>query len=84
LFIEAYGSDGCCGGCCGGQRGCCHSCFDGGFNKDAWEEDEAKRAGKSRDGNKEGDVVDQPTAVADMEKPVDNSVPAPAEGEHVT
>ena len=74
LLIERYGCD-CC--TCGGPRGCCHSCFDEGFNRDAWAEEDAQRgehlkAGGGKNQNKEGENETSPKrdGVAEQPEPV--------------
>ncbi|KAF8532054.1 hypothetical protein JB92DRAFT_2846535 [Gautieria morchelliformis] len=71
---KRYGCNACS---CGGPRGCCYSCFEEGFNNDAWDEENGQPAVKAGQGRKtdtngtRGDVAEQPAAVSAMnpEKP---------------
>ncbi|KAF8576475.1 hypothetical protein K439DRAFT_659977 [Ramaria rubella] len=72
---KRYGC-GCCICSCGGPRGFCGSCFDTGFNKDAWDEEDAQRTVEASANAKEESpdmgplgpdaIADQPAAVAEM------------------
>ncbi|KAF8684991.1 hypothetical protein RHS04_00861 [Rhizoctonia solani] len=38
---ETFGAGNGRDSCCGGPRGCCHSCFSGGFDEDSWDKKDA-------------------------------------------